>query len=258
MRAAILVCLSSLTAPIALAAQAPPANLQVLPKDSRPQEILALMQQFTQALGVQCTYCHVQPPPVMLAPEEVAAGAGRGRSQGPPPIDFASDDKDAKTTARAMLTMVNEINARLATRVGQPGRPIVRVQCLTCHHGVTNPRQLADMLWDTMMGKGDGAAVALYRDLRQKYLGTQAYDFRESLLPTLAKRSLAVNKPDDALAWAQLNLEFYPQSTASHLALAEAHLGRRDPAAARKDLEKVLEIDPQNVAAAQMLKGMKP
>jgi hypothetical protein len=43
-----------------------PRNLQVLPKDTAPQDVAALMQQFTTALGVQCTYCHVQntPPPL--------------------------------------------------------------------------------------------------------------------------------------------------------------------------------------------------
>ena len=261
MRIPVLFC-ATLLLPAALAAQpaGPPAptNLQVLPKDSRPQDVLALMQQFTQALGVQCTYCHVQPPPLMLAPEEVAAGAGRGRSQGPPPMDFAADDKDTKKTARAMLTMVNDINTRLARRLDPSGKDAVRVQCVTCHRGVTNPRQLVDMLWDTMMGKGDGAAVALYRDLRQKYYGAQAYDFRESLLPSLAERSLTANKPDDAVAWAELNLELYPRSAASYLALAKAHLRKRDPAAARKDLEKTLELEPDNAAATSLLRGMKP
>ena len=35
------------------------AQPQVLPKDTPPQDVVALMQQFTRALGVQCTYCHV-------------------------------------------------------------------------------------------------------------------------------------------------------------------------------------------------------
>src|SRR5262245_43797428 len=54
-------------------AQEAPKNLKVLPKDwSRPQ-VIAVMQNFTAALGVGCDYCHVQ-------------------QQGTPP-DFASDDK---------------------------------------------------------------------------------------------------------------------------------------------------------------------
>src|SRR5436305_84691 len=82
----------------------------------------------------------------------------------------------------------------------------------------------------------DGAAVALYRDLRQKYYGGQAYDFRESVLRSLAQQALAANKPDDALAFLRLNLEFYPGSVGSYLALADAHTRKRDRAAARQDL----------------------
>lgn len=232
-----------------------PTNLQVLPKDSTPAAVLDLMRQFTQALGVQCVYCHLQPPPPMFAPEDVAAGAGRGGT-GPPPMNFAADIKDAKKVARAMLVMVKDINAKLATDVGATADGPVRVECVTCHRGVTNPRQLSDLLWDTMLAKGDSAAVALYRDLRQKYYGAQAYDFREALLPSLARRSLALNKPDDAVAWLQLNLEFYPQSAASYLVLAEAHRRQHDPGTVVRDLQKALELDPSNADARRQLQSV--
>jgi hypothetical protein len=72
-----------------------PRNLQVLPKDTSPQDVLALMQQITRALGVQCTYCHVQETPPLLSAEEAAAqaaaappvGRGRGRGRGGPQMD---------------------------------------------------------------------------------------------------------------------------------------------------------------------------
>ena len=99
---------------------------------------------------------------------------------------------------------------------------------------------LGDLLNQTMTGKGEAAAVALYRELRQKYLGTEAYDFREPVLLDLGRQSLAASKPDDALAWLQLNIEFYPKSTESYLVLAQVHERKRDQAAAIKDLEKVL------------------
>ena len=102
---------------------APPRNLQVLPKDTAPQDVAALMQQFTRALGVQCTYCHVQNTPPPLTVEEAAAqaaanppAAGRGRGRGPagPQMDFAADDKRQKQTARLMVRLVNDLNARIA------------------------------------------------------------------------------------------------------------------------------------------------
>src|SRR5438876_5787970 len=68
-----------LGAPALVRAQtAPPApkNLQVLPKDTPAIDVLATMQQFTRALGVQCTYCHVeQTAPLLTAEEQQAAAA---------------------------------------------------------------------------------------------------------------------------------------------------------------------------------------
>ena len=215
---------------------AAPRNLKVLPKDTPPQDVVALMQQFTRALGVQCTYCHVEVTAPLLTAEEAAAaaaaappvaGRGRGRGRGAgPQMDFASDDKRQKQTARLMLTMVNDINARLSAAIRKPAADIVRVQCATCHRGITNPAQLSDVLRQTMLGKGESAAVAQYRELRQGYLNSEAYDFREAVLLDLGRESLATHKPDDALAWLQLNLEFYPQSVPSWMALAQAHVAK--------------------------------
>ena len=68
--------------------QAPLQNLQVLPKTMTRPEVTALMRTFTQALGVQCTHCHV----------------------GTPQERF-KDDLPTKATARKMLTMAMAINA---------------------------------------------------------------------------------------------------------------------------------------------------
>ena len=97
----------------------------------------------------------------------------------------------------------------------------------------------------------------LYRELRQRYLGTEAYDFREAVLLDLGRQSLAASKPDDAVAWLQLNIEFHPKSTESHLALAHAHERKRDQAAAVKDLEKALALDPDNAAAKRQLARLR-
>ena len=246
-----------------------PRNLQVLPKDTPAADVLAQMQQFTRALGVQCTYCHVEQAAPLLSVEEQlaaqaaaaaappAAGRGRGRGRGAgPQMDFASDDKRQKQTARLMLTLVNDINAGLAAAVHKPSSEIVRVQCATCHRGITNPAQLADVLRQTMLGKGELAAVAQYRELRQGYLNSGAYDFREATLLDLGRESLATQKPDDALAWLQLNLEFYPQSAPSLVGLAQAHVAKRDQDAARSDLQKALALDPGNAEARRMLRAM--
>src|ERR1700741_4285156 len=105
---------------VARAQEAPPPtpkNLQVLPKGSSQQDVLAVMQQFTRALGVGCTYCHVEQTAPLLSAEEQAAaqaapaanpqqagrGRGRGRGRGGPQMDYASDARRQKQIARAML-----------------------------------------------------------------------------------------------------------------------------------------------------------
>lgn len=274
-----------LGAPAMAAAQAAPKNLQVLPKDTPPQQVVAQMQQFTRALGVQCAYCHVEQSAPLLSVEELQAqqaaaaaaaqqaaqqagqnpqgqnpqggaqaqqaGRGRGRGRGPqgPQMDYAADEKRQKLTARFMMAMTNDINARLATSLRKPAADVTKVQCATCHRGVTNPAQLSDLLRQTMLTKGEGAAVVQYRELRQQYLDSGAYDFREATLLDLARQSLATQKPDDALAWLQLNVEFYPQSAASYVELARAHVAKRDRDAAVAALAKALAIDPANADA---------
>ncbi len=253
-------------APQAGRGAAAPRNLQVLPKDTSPQDVVALMQQFTRALGVQCTYCHIEVTAPLLSAEEQAAaaaaappaaGRGRGRGRGAgPQIDFAADDKRQKQTARLMLTLVNDINARLSSEIHKPAADIVTVRCATCHRGITNPAQLSDVLRQTMLGKGESAAVAQYRELRQGYLNTGAYDFREAILLDLGRESLATRKADDALAWLQLNLEFYPQSVPTLVTLAEVHIAKRDQEAARSDLQKALAFDPGNADARRLQRAM--
>jgi len=247
---------------------AAPRNLQVLPKDTSAQDVAALMQTFTRGLGVQCTYCHEQATEPLLTPEEAQAqaaaqaaqaggGRGRGRGRGGPQIDYASDDKRTKQTARVMLRLVNDINATLTTSLPNASAAGARVECATCHRGITNPKLLPDLLWETMMGKGEGAAMATYRDLKQRYTGTSAYDFSEPVLVALAERSLALKKPDDALAWLQLNLETYPKSVASYVLLSQVHVLKRDRDAAIKDVEKALAIDPASDSAKRQLRVLK-
>jgi tetratricopeptide (TPR) repeat protein len=161
-----------------------------------------------------------------------------------------------------MLSLTNDLNAKIATLstlpwFKKPAADLVRVQCATCHRGVPNPQLLPELLSQTMTGKGEAAAVALYRDLRQQYLGTEAYDFRESVLLDLGRQSLATQKPDDALAWLQLNTEFYPNSAESYIVLAQVHARKKDQTAAIKDLQKALQLDPDNAGTKRQLARLR-
>src|ERR1043165_8858148 len=100
---------------------APPANLQVLPKDIPRPQLLQTMQAFNQALGVQCSHCHQ-----FIGP-------------GDPMNDMAADVKPQKNAARAMLRMVQAINPQVATAVAKTPEPATRVGCWTCHRGEVPP-----------------------------------------------------------------------------------------------------------------------
>jgi hypothetical protein len=95
-------------------------NLKVFPKDISRADLLANMKFFSQSLGVRCTHCHVG-------------------TEGQPlsTFDFASDAKDKKQTARAMLAMVKMLNEK--TLPAATGLPDAKVTCFTCHRGSTKP-----------------------------------------------------------------------------------------------------------------------
>ena len=239
------------------AAPAPAAhqNLQVLAKDIPQPELTQVMQGFAQSLGVQCGYCHAVAPP----PEgggRFGGGGGRGRG-GPAALDFPSDQLPAKKKAREMMLMVRDLNTRIPAAVGKAADATARVQCTTCHGGVAIPRPLGDILDQTAAEKGAPAAVAQYRDLRKQFFGGRAYDFSEGSLIALAQRP-STKAPADAMAWLQLNLEYFPLSARTYVAMSQVQQRANDKDAAVKSLERALELDPQNAAARRLLDQLKP
>jgi hypothetical protein len=104
------------------AAQPPPQNLQVLPKDMTRPQVVQIMQAFNAALGVTCAHCHV------------FIGAGD------PMNDFAVDTKPAKNVARAMMRMAREVNPAIAKAVApKAADQVAQVTCAMCHRGATVP-----------------------------------------------------------------------------------------------------------------------
>jgi len=238
----ILLAASASAQTPAAPAQQPPAmsNLQVYPKDTPRAELVATMQGFVQALGVQqqggCGYCHMG-----TAPQ----------------FDFASDAKPTKNVARKMILMAREVTAKLPEVTGKPASEVTRMRCATCHRGVAIPKLLPDVLTDTASKSGMPAAIQQYRDLRTKYYGGQSYDFSEPALVAAATPLINANKPDDAIALLQLNVEFYPRSSATYAALGQAYAKKSDTASAVKSYEKALELDPNNQIAKRQLDQLK-
>src|SRR5437870_568032 len=96
-----------------------PKNLKLLAQNT---EIPFVMRGFNEALGVECTYCHVQG-------------------------DFAADTNPKKEIARKMIAMVRQINTNFpGTGVFPVGEQVVT--CWTCHRGDTHPVSVSNKRYD--------------------------------------------------------------------------------------------------------------
>ena len=217
-----------------LAAQIPEhfENLKVLPKDIPRDSLVQIMRGFTMALGVRCSYCHVERP---------AATPG-GRES----FDFASDDRAPKAKARFMIRMVRNLNGRVLPRVPHRHDPPVSVGCITCHRGLPVPTTLDRVLAAALDSGGAPAAVARYRQLRESSLASGRYDFSESTLNELGRRLAMQGKLAEAATLLELNGEFYPNSGQVDFQLAEVYRmqGQRDRALVRYRMAQ--QKDPRN------------
>ena len=222
-------------------------NLQVWPKDTPRAVILQFMDAFGDSLGVGCDYCHV-------------------RRDGK--LDFASDDKREKKVARQMILLRDSINVALPAIVGKPpgigptsgqghpGAP-VRVLCSSCHRGLPIPKSIGEVISEAAANAGSSVGLAKFKELRAQYYGGQQYDFSEVALLGIARRALDTKKPNDAMAYLQANLEYYPKSSRTYQAMAQVKVTTGDKAGAIRDLEKALELNPNNTPARNQLQQLK-
>jgi photosynthetic reaction center cytochrome c subunit len=97
-------------------------NLQVFPKDTKPDVLIQAMKNFTRALGVRCQYCHIGKEGQPLAE-----------------FDFVSDANPHKNIARGQIRMTGEINARLQKDMPGAAEKGYQVTCYTCHRGAEHP-----------------------------------------------------------------------------------------------------------------------
>ncbi len=219
-----------------------PTNLKVLDSTMSREQVMGVMRQFTQALGVGCDHCHVRPT---------------GNQREP---DFASDDNKIKLTARAMFQMVNQINnTSLAHLPAVSDTPRVTVQCMTCHHGQPRPLLIQDILKKVRKDQGMTALDSTYRDLRKQYYGSFAYDFSDQSLAQLALEVVPESNPD-AFALLNLNKEFNPKSYINEWAMGRVYVAKADTASAIAAFKRALEINPDFRRAQRELQmlGVKP
>jgi hypothetical protein len=97
-------------------------NLKVFPKNIPYRLLDHTMDDWTASLGVHCNFCHV-------------------RNEQTNKMDFASDAKPEKTTARHMFLMEAKINKKFfkAEKDSLGMVMTTGVNCNTCHHGTAHP-----------------------------------------------------------------------------------------------------------------------
>ncbi len=214
-------------------------NLQVLPEDIEKRALIDAMRGYAGGLGVRCKHCHVGENADTLED-----------------FDFASDDKETKRVARAMMQMTREINDTLMPKTGRENP--VTVSCATCHHGVEKPQRLRQILAVELEADGVDGVGAKYRELHEKYYGKGAYNFGEFTLTGLAERvAYDQRDPATALALLDLNAELHPESAYTHMMKGriQAMNGARDDAV--RSFERALEIKPGNPWAQKQLERLK-
>lgn len=213
-------------------------NLKVLPEDSSPEKLRAVMTGFTRALGVRCPFCHVGKEGAPLST-----------------FDFASDDNPKKGIARDMLRMLGTINDELK-KMPLTGSRRVNMWCHTCHDGRPRPATLVEELTATYDSTGVDSAVAAYQRLRSRYYGRSAYDFGEGSLLEMGAALAEKGNLGDAIRILKLNVEMSPGSARALVGLAQGYqeAGRR--AEAVQTYEEALRLDPENRMARQGLKEL--
>jgi tetratricopeptide (TPR) repeat protein len=161
---------------------------------------------------------------------------------------FDADDKVEKAKAREMIKMVNSINTTLAALPGHTDAS-PRVDCVTCHRGLAVPKTLQAVLAETIDKRGVDAAIAQYRELREKEAFTGRYDFSEATLNELARAQNEKKNADAAIALLEANSEVNPKSQTIDFQLGELYRGKGDNEKALARYKAALEKNPNDPRA---------
>lgn len=105
-------------------------NLKIIPKNTDEDQMERIMHNYSQALGVTCSYCH---------PDSK-------RGVFPQRVDFTSDEKPEKLIARKMMRMVDRLNRKnfdYINRYDFDGLKKQPLTCNTCHRGLQKPNNIS-------------------------------------------------------------------------------------------------------------------
>ena len=212
-------------------------NTKVIPRNTPPIQVVGTMRNFAVDLGVRCQFCHV-------------GQEGQPLQQ----FDFATDEKRTKLVARQMMLMVQEINRRIDSLPGHTQG--LAVTCRTCHRGVSKPIPLSQLVADAAIAADADSALRAYRALKQRYAGSDAYDFREGSLNTAAFRTGRANKVSDALAILDFNETLFPNSSGMSVFRGNILLMKNDTAGAERAFREAVRRDSTNAEARGRLRDI--
>ena len=213
-------------------------NLKVFPKGIGKRDLVGVMREFSDALGVRCHHCHQ-----MRTPGDFNS------------IDWASDVLPEKDAARGMLQMVGQLNNNLLPQaMGKPGGT---VRCVTCHRGLADPRTLDLVLLDTVKNEGAEAGTSQYRALREEYYGSGSYDFGPmTLLDVATTLAQQLGDTRGALVILDLNTELNPDHANSYLLMSQIQILTGNKEGALANARKTVELDPENTQAAKLVEQL--
>ena len=119
----VLLCVALLMMSFLITQDEPPKykNLKILPKNITKDQMDSVMHHFANSMGKKCNFCHVY-------------------NQEEKKMDFVSDAKEEKATAREMWKMTAKLNKKyFDVKDSKNLDAKLEVTCFTCHHGSDHP-----------------------------------------------------------------------------------------------------------------------
>lgn len=208
-----------------------PSNLQVLPADITPEALRDKMFSFGQQVGLRCSKCHNFEADTPMAER-----------------DFASDAKELKRVAREMMLMVDGINDTVSSIDRGSGHTPLNVNCMTCHRGVSQPRQIDEVFNSARSERGLGAAIEEYKSLRKTWYAAGAYDFSAWRLGGMAQEIVDSGNVDDGMRVHALNFELNEDDGSIYFHRAETYEKQGQIENAIRDYGKALEMEPESLS----------
>jgi tetratricopeptide (TPR) repeat protein len=206
-----------------------PQNLQVLSPDISPEELRDTMFAIGERVGLRCSRCHDFESDTPIAER-----------------DYASDEKELKQVAREMMRMVQSINETVSSLDRGPGHTPITVSCVTCHRGVSQPRQIKDVFQTKAKEDGLNSAIEQYIELRGRWYAMGAYDFTAWKLGGIAQSIFDAGDTEGGMRLHALNLELNSDdgSVFYHRAESYEKQGRIEDAIA--DFERAFDMEEES------------